>query len=220
MRSKILILIILVSCFFYACADKNKSFVEALESCDAAAIEKALKEGADPNMNIENITPLNAAIICKSEKVAEVLLKAGANPNEVDADGWGILSYAAGKKGNSGVVKQLLAAGANINPPKGCIALMSAIVGDVEIETLQMLIKAGVDPNTACVGKSDRFPFLNLVIVNRGNDKEAVLLLLNAGADISVKDRKGRTALMLAEEKGYNEIAEIIKTFQKSAGKK
>jgi ankyrin repeat protein len=39
---------------------------------------------------------------------------------------------------------------------------------------------------------------------------EAVALLLDAGAPIDARDRRGRTALMIAAERGHAEIVELL----------
>jgi ankyrin repeat protein len=36
-------------------------------------------------------------------------------------------------------------------------------------------------------------------------------LLLDAGADVNVKDKEGRTGLMRAQEEGHTEIVELLK---------
>jgi len=38
-----------------------------------------------------------------------------------------------------------------------------------------------------------------------------VQVLLEAGADIHAKDKDGKTALMIAEERGHSEIVELLK---------
>ncbi|HEY9666579.1 MAG TPA: ankyrin repeat domain-containing protein, partial [Coleofasciculaceae cyanobacterium] len=40
---------------------------------------------------------------------------------------------------------------------------------------------------------------------------EAVQLLLDAGADVTVKNRGGYTALMIAEFNGYPEVVQLLK---------
>jgi ankyrin repeat protein len=40
---------------------------------------------------------------------------------------------------------------------------------------------------------------------------EVVQVLLETGADVNVKDKNGKTALMRAVIKGHKEIAEILK---------
>jgi len=38
-----------------------------------------------------------------------------------------------------------------------------------------------------------------------------VALLIDKGADVNAKDRDGKTPLSLAQEKGHNEIIELLK---------
>jgi ankyrin repeat protein len=44
-----------------------------------------------------------------------------------------------------------------------------------------------------------------------GGHRETVVALLEAGADVNVNDREGRTALMLAKNTGRNEIVQLLK---------
>jgi ankyrin repeat protein len=56
--------------------------------------------------------------------------------------------------------------------------------------------------------KQGRTPLMWAVI---GNSVEGVQYLLKNGADISVKSLEGKTAYDYAMEKGYTDLAELIK---------
>jgi ankyrin repeat protein len=44
------------------------------------------------------------------------------------------------------------------------------------------------------------------------NEPETVLLLLNAGADLTIRDKEGQTALSLARENHQEEIVKLLKS--------
>ena len=45
----------------------------------------------------------------------------------------------------------------------------------------------------------------------RGAPANVIKQLLNAGADVSIKNNHGKTAIMLAKEQGKNQILELLK---------
>nr|WP_232046508.1 ankyrin repeat domain-containing protein [Sphingobacterium daejeonense] len=69
-----------------------------------------------------------------------------------------------------------------------------------------MLIEAGAEVN---VLQSSRISPLHLA-AQQGN-VDLIIILLEHGANIAIKNDFGQTASDLAAEKGYNEIAEILK---------
>jgi ankyrin repeat protein len=52
-----------------------------------------------------------------------------------------------------------------------------------------------------------------LTIASWNGDKEMVKLLIENGADMSMKNKYGKTALMLALEGEHKEVVELLKSY-------
>jgi eukaryotic-like serine/threonine-protein kinase len=76
---------------------------------------------------------------------------------------------------------------------------------DGDLETLQSLLKSGVDVNLKNAdGKTA------LMIATDNGSLEEVQLLLQQGANVNVQDPEGRTPLAIAKQNEYSEIAELL----------
>jgi ankyrin repeat protein len=126
--------------------------------------------------------------------VADVnrLLKAGASPNTLDADGTPAL-MAATLFGDADLVKLLLERGADANRAGtgGTTALMWAVPN---LEKVRLLLAHGASVNAR--SETDRTAFL--VAASYPRTVGVLRLLIDRGADIRAQDRAGATALALA----------------------
>ena len=145
------------------------------------------------------------------------LLNSGANPNIKDEYGYPLLHDAllhASHKENHEIVKLLLKAGAepNIKDKYGNTALMA--VQPTDVKTFKLLLESGANPNLPSMWGSevrtypihsvlgDEYVDLGDFYKNRLEFKEKKLeslrLLLQSGADPTVKNYDGRNALEFA----------------------
>lgn len=126
------------------------------------------------------------------------LLRAGTNPNGVTKDQQHVALSAAAGWGHIGIVRLLLAAGAEVNlrEENGETALYSAVSRD-HYEIVELLLAAGADPNL-----SPRHRTLIEEAVSTGQPS-LVRILAKAGADLH-----GRTAEEI-EASGAAEHGEI-----------
>lgn len=91
--------------------DPNKLIIKAAKSGDVATIKSLLK--SDPSLidarDTDGSTPLHCATWKGHEKVAELLLKEGANVNAVNQNGhWGTTPLHAAAHANQAKIAQLL----------------------------------------------------------------------------------------------------------------
>ena len=182
-----------------------------------------LRKFLEPHVTLEDVSIVNIKdhdgwvntqdcflYLCKHSfaDIAQLLLENRAiHPDGESAMGLTHLMSAT-KWEHEGLVKTLLAAGADVNKAdaQGCTSLMDcATSGCVEI--LKLLLKAGAHVN--CTDMWGNSP---LTLASCGEitlrHKEIVKLLLQKGAFPGQKDEYGMTALMYFERKGqdYSEL--------------
>jgi len=162
-----------------------------------------LEHGAAVNIaNRRGVTPLLAAAYNGNERILELLLAAGADPKPLDATGKSALVYAAAR-GFPRVVLRLLRAGvdANTRHDHSLTALMWAAghTNDVPVTeglaTVRLLLEHDAGVNLV----DDRGRTALMIAAERGH-AEVVAALLAAGADATVRDAEGKTALDLASD--------------------
>ena len=73
--------------------------------------------------------------------------------------------------------------------------------------SMQWMLNHGVDVNTR--DRRSNYPPLYMAIAN--HEVDAVAFFLDHGADTTIKDWRGRTALRLAEECGHADIADLLR---------
>lgn len=159
----------------------------ASENPSPAVVQRLLDHGADPNARSQNgMTPLHAAILGNTSlDVVSVLIKAGADPNARDSEGWTPLMFACAVTGkDQQIISAMKAAGVNVED--------------------QAAVEAAYRSQNP---KSNRHVLrwdAKTVVQNVFRMKTAELLL-DAGADPSLKRNDGFTALdMLVEYRATN----------------
>ena len=112
---------------------------------------------------------------------------------------------------DEGLVKQLLAMGADPNRPYNenglCPLVASCYVNNVAIASLLLKHGAKADGLGNLGGDYIECPLIKAVI--KGN-KDMVLLLLKYGAKKGIKDEEGRTALYYAKQQKNTSIIQIL----------
>jgi ankyrin repeat protein len=164
--------------------------VAAVQDDDAAALQAALRGGADPNAVAEHGRPLLVlAIVSGSQAAFEILLKAGADASRPDAGGQTAVHWAAMNE-SPWWLQTLLSHRADPNVPNArtqARPLMDAMLSHRD-ENLALLLEAGADPNAR---NSEGSTALHIA----AGTKRAgyTLKLLQAGADPMAQDSFGKT---------------------------
>ena len=155
------------------------------------------------------LNPLHAAAINNRTEVVQLFLEAGANPDCRDSFGATPLKHAAGK-GHAAVVEILLSYGANpaIADNHSNTPLMAAVRSG-DIDTTSYLTTFSPSCQSVLNTKNHRGECAILIAVQQ-NRREAVILLLHAGADLEVADLNGWTPLIAACENGQTEIVTFL----------
>src|SRR5262249_29287519 len=134
-------------------------------------------------------------------KVAEILLKHGADMNAKTSDGWTHLERAAWE-GFDGIVQMLIDHKADVtNDPNA----LSRPCRKGHANIVQMLLDAGSDP-----GAKDWKGRTPLIPAAEKGHANIVQMLLDAGSDPGAKDWEGRTPLIAAAENGHSHIVALL----------
>ena len=183
-----------------------------IQKNDIELVTESLKENIDINRTNENgDSPLLAAARIGNLKIMDLLLKHGAHINQLDARKRDILNIAISHK-NPKLAHWAL--DNKIDPTmvtsiyEGSALIYACHQGQVEI--VKMLIKAGAPLNR--INNLGWTALLETTVLGDGSEKyqEITRLLVNAGADKSIKDRDGKTPLDHARERGHSEIVKIL----------
>lgn len=146
------------------------------------------------------------------------LLEAGAAHGATDEAGETALMHAA-RGGHVAAVQMLIAAGADVNAksPQGWTALAKAAYnGETErgyVEVIEVLHEAG-----ATLDERIFFGITPLMLAAGGGDAPVVEWLINAGADVLAVNDGGRTARMMANDKFYIDVINLLNEAERQLG--
>jgi uncharacterized protein len=139
----------------------------------------------------------------------ESILARDADINEYSSDGFFPLGYAA-HFGHVEAVRCLLSKGADVNQvsrnPLG-VTPLHATLANGHKEIAKLLIESGADVDAAQAGES----WTPLHYCAYNGDRETAELLLDHCPCLDAKDNHGRTPAELADERGFTDLAEIIR---------
>jgi ankyrin repeat protein len=164
---------------------------------------------------------MTAATRNETPEVIAALIKAGADADAKDNDGWTPLSHSARYGENPGAIAALVAAGADVNAKNeyGVTPLMLAMGRGGAAEIIALLTEAGAEADwnwtvsdvEAALGagldinakdKDGAAPLMYAAAY--GQNPGAVAALIEAGADVNAKDAESKTPLMYAAWRNKN----------------
>ena len=192
---------------FSASSGSYEDFFAAIKKDDAAAVTSLLKRGFDANTRDEKgLHGLHLALQEPSIKVANVLMDwdktAVEQRNAADESPLMLASL----KGLLPVVVKLIERGADVNKPGWAPLHYAATHGHIDVMNILLEKHAYIDapsPNGSTP----------LMMAALYGTPAAVKLLLEAGADPSLKNMQGLTAIDFAQRDNRLDSAEIIAAF-------
>ena len=178
-----------------ACAAmSDEAFVKLCSNGSVQEIQEALQQGANPNASItagkKGITPLMAAALNNEDpRVFRILLKAGADINAKNEDGWTALTIAATTQ-NVDVVDILVKAGAKVAAEEFFIATNNENSG-----VMSVLAKAVENMSTK--GKPGWVVIMDKAKLNENPELTTALSQAGASVYLQVHARVGTDATQL-----------------------
>lgn len=195
-------------------ADWNRGLLEAADTGDADEAARLLGLGAEVEVRDgEGRGPLMLAALADRVEAARVLVAYGADPDARDDLGdtpW----VTCGVTGSVAMMRAILPAGPDLEVPnrRGGSPLHPAAERGHADYMREVLAATGIAAVVDRVNYNGWTALLEAVALGDGGEahQEIVALLLDAGADASIRDRNGRSALDHARERGYGVIADLL----------
>ncbi len=191
------------------------TLVEGLAKGGLDGLRQWLDQGGNPGLTSPDATPLLlAAAASGCRDAVSMLVAAGADPAAVDADGAGMLHYAARAR-DSLLLEQLLdgrISGFQPPAPNGPDALgrtpLLHALSQGPLSSARLLLAHGADPSAADV--EGLRPLLQVCKDERPDAAALARLLVEAGADPALPGPDGRSPLLLALDAGQDELARYL----------
>lgn len=189
----------------------NRRLLAAARSGDMAAAEVAIRAGARiETRDQHDRTPLLLASTFDHVDVARLLVASGANPDALD-DRHDTPWLVTGVTGSVEMLEALLPANPDLtvrNRFGGISVIPASERGHVDY--VRRVVQTDIDVNH--VNDLGWTALLEAVILGDGSRpyQQIVRILLDAGADPSIADRNGVTALQHARHDGHDAIARIL----------
>lgn len=193
-------------------ADPDAALLRAAEEGDADTAARALRAGADLEArDASERTALLLAATFDRVEVAHLLVAMGASPDALD-DRHDTPWLVTGVTGSVEMLEALLPAGPDLtirNRYGGISVIPASERGHVDY--VRRVVQTDIDINH--VNDLGWTALLEAVVLGDGGERhqEIVEILLDAGADPSIADKEGVTALEHAERKGQSEVAALLR---------
>ena len=195
-------------------AGAYEDYFQAVQLNNAAGVQALLQRGFDPN-TVEPERGDSGLILALREKamrVFDVLLNTPGINLEVRARNGDTALMLAAFKVNRPAVEALLAKGAEVNQPGWAALHYAAASGDNDIVQLLLDHFAYIDAESP----NKTTP---IMMAARSGHILTVKLLLDEGADATLKNDAGMTAIDFANKFNHKDIAEGLTHRLKKAGK-
>lgn len=196
--------LIVLFCFFPANAGSYDDFFEGLKNDEVNVVGKLLARGFDPNtLSFDGQYPLVLAIRRPSPAVLDLLLRTKGLRAEVRTSKDESPLMLASMAGMVQVCKRLIALDADVNKTGWTPLHYAASGGHIEVIKLLLSHSAYIDAESPNLTTP-------LMMAAMYGSPQAVELLLAEGADASLKNQKGMTALDFADAADKHASAKIL----------
>jgi ankyrin repeat protein len=179
---------------------------------DANQIRTLLARGARPDVRDgHGRTPLHVAAFGRHHEAMRALIAGGADPNALEGDRYDVVTIAA-VADDVPTLRTALALGAgprNVTSRYDGTALIAAAhLGHVEV--VRTLITAGAPLDH--VNNLGWTALIESIVLGDGGPRhtETLRALVEAGANVNLPDREGRTPRMLAQGRGYEAMVRLL----------
>ena len=196
--------------FSFVNAGSFDDFFMAVTRDDAPAVQELLNRGFDPNtVNAQGLTGLFLALRDSSLKTAKLLIDwPKTNVESRTPQDESPLMMAA-LRGQTEIVRKLIARDADVNKT-GWTPLHYAATS-AHLEIIELLLE-----NHAYIDAESPNGTTPLMMAAQYGSPAAVKLLLEAGADASLKNQLGLGAIDFAHQGGRRDSAELIAGFARA----
>ena len=184
----------------------------AAQRGDVAAIQKIIAEKTDLNgRDPYGRTPLHVATYARQREAIKLLAKAGADLGLLEHDRYDAVTIAA-VADDEETLRMLLALGASAKLTTsrydGTALIAAAHLGHDGI--VRQLIAAGAPLDH--VNNLHWTAVIEAVVLGDGGSRHQATLraLIDAGANLRLADRHGNTPLMLAKQRGFKVMVEML----------
>lgn len=187
-------------------AGSYEDYFKAVQFDDVNTVRALLQRGFDPNtVNPAGLSGLMLAVKEPSLKVAQLLLSWPKVKAEVRNDKDESVLMLAALKGYLPLVKRLVELDADVNKPGWTPLHYAASTGQVAV--IEFLLE-----NSAYIDAESPNGSTPLMMAALYGSPESVKLLIQAGADLNVKNQLGLTALDFAVRGQRQNAKELIET--------
>ncbi len=179
---------------------------------DVALIEKLAMSKADVNARASHgRTPVHVATFARQREAIKALAKAGANLNLLENDRYDGITIAS-VADDEETLRTLLELGASAKQTTSryddTALIAAAHLGHDGV--VRQLIKAGAPLDH--VNNLHWTAVIESIVLGDGGKRHQSVLkaLIDAGANLQLKDRTGATPLQLARSRGYGEMVKLL----------
>ncbi len=190
----------------YSWAGSYEDYFKAVQFDDVNTVRALLQRGFDPNtVNPAGLSGLMLAVQEPSLKVAQLLLNWPKVKAEVRNDKDESVLMLAALKGYLPLVKRLVELDADVNKPGWTPLHYAASTGQVAV--IEFLLE-----NSAYIDAESPNGSTPLMMAAMYGSPESVKVLIQAGADLNVKNQLGLTALDFSVRGNRQNAKELIET--------
>lgn len=175
--------------------------MQAVQAGDESAMKTALLAGDSVNAVYQKNTPLRFAMLSKQVRIANILLRAGAEPDWALEQTQASVLMLASRNGLNALVEAFIQRGYDLNyiDGEGQSALSEAALAG-HLTTVNILLNAGASTDVEINGQS------LLMRLVASNSMLIVKPILEVGVDVNFVSRDGDSALSIARKKQLHEL--------------